>query len=225
MVAFLIVSSIFMYVSPFGEELKGNDVDYKSYNLKDIPEYSGKPYVVINNNVPLFDDKDKSRGEFEDYSRLDKIGRCGPGFVNVSKKTMPDYERGRIGMIKPSGWHTVKYDIVEGKYLYNRCHLIGFQLSGENANPNNLITCTRYMNVVGMLYFENLVADYVLETGNHVLYRVTPVFEGDNLLANGVLMEGYSLEDEGKGISFYVYVYNVQDGIDIDYKTGESSLK
>ena len=197
----------------------------QSYNIGQIPEYSGKAYVTINNNKPKFKEEDKTTKSFEKYSNLDSLNRCGAAYANVSKETMPTEERGRIGMIKPSGWHTVKYNNVDGKYLYNRCHLIGYQLTGENANEKNLITCTRYMNTVGMLEFENKVANYVKETNNHVLYRVTPIFEGNNLLASGTQMEAYSVEDQGKGISFNVYVYNIQEGITIDYKTGESKLK
>lgn len=156
---------------------------------------------------------------------MDKLGRCGVAFANIGLDLMPTEERGYIGNIKPSGWHTVKYDIVDGKYLYNRCHLIGYQLTSENANEKNLITCTRYMNTVGMLGFENEVAEYIKKTGNHVLYRVTPMYEGNNLLASGVNIEALSVEDKGKGIQFNVYVYNVQDGILIDYSDGSSSLK
>jgi len=197
----------------------------QSYNIGQIPEYSGKAYVIINNNKPNFKEEDKTTKSFEKYSNLDSLNRCGVAYANVSKETMPTEERGRIGMIKPSGWHTVKYNNVDGKYLYNRCHLIGYQLTGENANEKNLITCTRYMNTVGMLEFENKVANYVKETNNHVLYRVTPIFEGNNLLASGTQMEAYSVEDQGKGISFNVYVYNIQKGITIDYKTGDSQLE
>ena len=197
----------------------------QSYNIGQIPEYSGKAYVTINNNKPNFKEEDKTTKSFEKYSNLDSLNRCGVAYANVSKETMPTEERGRIGMIKPSGWHTVKYNNVDGKYLYNRCHLIGYQLTGENANEKNLITCTRYMNTVGMLEFENKVANYVKETNNHVLYRVTPIFEGNNLLASGTQMEAYSVEDQGKGISFNVYVYNIQEGITIDYKTGDSKLE
>ena len=195
-----------------------------SYSVDNVPEYNGEKYVIINDNKPNFNEKDKNTTSFETYSDLDYLNRCGPAYANVSKKTMPTEERGKIGMIKPSGWHTVKYDIVEGKYLYNRCHLIGYQLTGENANEKNLITCTRQTNAETMLEFENKVADYVKETDNHVLYRVTPVFEDENLLASGIQIEAYSVEDSGKGISFNVYIYNVQDGITIDYKTGESKL-
>ncbi len=197
----------------------------KSYAIDAIPEYNKNNYVVINNNEPLFTDEDKEKKEIEVYSNLDILGRAGVAYAKVSKDTMPTEERKSIGMIKPSGWHTVKYENVDGKYLYNRCHLIGFQLTGENANEKNLITCTRQMNTVGMLEFENKVAEYVKKTNNHVLYRVTPVYKDNNLLASGVLMEAYSLEDEGRGIKFYVYVYNVQDGITIDYKTGDSELQ
>ena len=195
----------------------------QSYDIDDIPRYSGKAYVVINDNEPFFEEKDMKTSSFEKYSKLDYLGRCGVAFANIGDDLMPWGEkRGNIGMVKPSGWHTVKYDNVEGKYLYNRCHLIGFQLTGENANEKNLITCTRQMNTEGMLDFENDVADYIKDTGNHVLYRVTPVFDGSNLLASGVLMEALSVEDNGKGVKFNVFVYNVQDGISIDYKTGES---
>ncbi len=191
--------------------------------LEDVPEYSGEPYVVLNENEPDFSEKDLTEESFETYSELDSLGRCGVAFANVGVDLMPTKERGSIGQVKPTGWHTAKYDNVEGKYLYNRCHLIGHQLSGEDANKKNLITGTRYMNVDGMLPFENMVADYVKETNNHVLYRVTPVFEGDNLVASGVQMEALSVEDGGEGVSFNVYVYNIQPGVSIDYETGESS--
>lgn len=204
--------------------IEKNSVIIPSYALEDIPEYSGQPYVILNNNVPDFEDKDKITESFEIYNSLDTLGRCTVAYANVSIYTMPDEERGSIGSVKPTGWHTVKYDIVDGKYLYNRCHLIGYQLTGENANEKNLITCTRYMNTKGMLVFENMVAEYVKKTENHVLYRVTPIYEGDNLLATGVQMEAYSVEDAGFGIMFNVFVYNVQEGIEIDYKTGESKL-
>lgn len=192
--------------------------------LSELPEYSGELYVEINGNEPDFPKEEWTEESFEQYAELDGLGRCGTAYASVGTDLMPTEKRGSIGQVKPTGWQTVKYDIVDGKYLYNRCHLIGYQLSGENANEKNLITGTRYMNVEGMLPFENMVADYVKETGNHVLYRVTPVFEGDNLLADGVQMEAFSVEDEGDGISFHVYVYNVQPGIEIDYATGESSL-
>lgn len=189
-----------------------------------IPSYDNEPYKEVNNNKPTFTDSEKELTEKEEYSDLDSLGRVGVAFALVSKSTMPTTKRGSIGMIKPAGWHTVKYDFVDGKYLYNRCHLIAHQLTGENANPKNLMTCTRSMNVDGMLPFENKVANYIKETNNHVLYRVTPVFDGDNLVANGAYMEAYSIEDKGK-LSFNVYVYNVQKGVAIDYKTGESKLE
>ncbi len=193
-----------------------------SYNLESIPEYTGDPYVVINENDPFFTESDFTEEAFETYSDLDELGRCGAAFANVGKETMPTEERGQIGMIKPSGWQTVKYDCVDGKYLYNRCHLIGYQLSAENANEKNLITGTRYLNVSGMLPFENKVADYIKETGNHVLYRVTPIYQEKNLVASGVLMEAQSVEDDT--VKFCVYCYNVQPDVQIDYATGKSSL-
>lgn len=189
-----------------------------------IPAYDGGAYVVINGGVPFFTADELARGVFEEYSELDALGRCGAAFANICPELMPTEERGTIGKIRPTGWHTVKYDVIADKYLYNRCHLIGYQLAGENANEKNLITGTRYLNMEGMLAWENLVADYVKETGNHVLYRVTPYFEGDNLVAKGVLMEGYSVEDNGAGVCFNVFCYNVQPGIVIDYATGESAL-
>lgn len=192
--------------------------------LNNLPDYSGEAYVELNDNVPDFSKKDMTSKAFEKYSELDDLGRCGVAYANVCTETMPTEERGNIGIIKPSGWQTVKYDNVDGKYLYNRCHLIGYQLTAENANEKNLITGTRYLNVEGMLPFENLVADYVEETDNHVLYRVTPIFKGDNLLASGVQIEAYSVEDKGKGVSFNVYCYNVQPGITIDYTNGDSKL-
>ena len=195
-----------------------------SYTIQEIPEYNGQNYIVINNNEPEFNENDLSTESFERYSSQDYLGRCQVAYASIGIDLMPTSERGSIGSVKPTGWHTVKYDIVDGKYLYNRCHLIGHQLSGENANPENLITCTRQMNVEGMLPFENKIADYVKETGNHVMYRVTPIYDGNNLLASGVHMEAFSVEDNGKGIKFNVYVYNVQDGIKIDYSDGSSSL-
>lgn len=197
---------------------------YESFSVDDIPSFQGVAYIEINDNNPFFDEYDLTTSSFETYSPLDELGRCGVAYANVGQDIMPEAERGSIGQIKPSGWHTVKYDCVDGKYLYNRCHLIGYQLTGENANEENLITGTRYLNIEGMLPFENMVADYVQETNNHVLYRVTPIFEGENLLANGVLMEGYSVEDQGEDVCFCVYAYNVQPGIIIDYRTGDSSL-
>lgn len=187
-----------------------------------IPEYSGNPYVELNGNVPYFTDEELSTTAFELYSELDSLGRCGACYANICKEIMPTEERGSIGMVKPTGWHTVKYDCITDRYLYNRCHLIGYQLAGENANEKNLITGTRYLNVDGMLPFENEVADYVDETDNHVLYRVTPVFSDDNLVASGVIVEAKSVEDKGAGVQFNVYCYNVQPGISIDYIDGQS---
>ena len=196
-----------------------------SFSLSDVPAYSGKAYISVNGNVPYFTAAELTTTSFETYSDLDTLGRCGVTYACIGQDLMPTKERGSIGMVKPTGWHTVRYDdLVDGKYLYNRCHLIGYQLTGENANTKNLITGTRYLNIEGMLPFENMVADYIQETNNHVLYRVTPIFEGNNLLANGVLMEGYSVEDKGAGVSYCVFAYNVQPGIEIDYATGENKL-
>ena len=194
-------------------------------DLESIPPFSGEPYVALADNVPSFLPGEMTTSSYEVYSPLDGLGRCGAASACVGVDLMPTEERESIGQVKPSGWQTVKYDCVDGKYLYNRCHLIGFQLTGENANKQNLITGTRYMNVDGMLPFENMVADYVKETGNHVLYRVTPIYDGDALVAGGVQMEALSVEDKGTGISFNVYVYNVQPGVEIDYATGESWLE
>lgn len=186
--------------------------------------YNGKPYAVINDNNPDFTEADMTTASFESYGELDGLGRCTTAFANIGKELMPTEKRGSIGEVKPTGWQTVKYDNVDGKYLYNRCHLIGYQLTGENVNVKNLITGTRYLNVEGMLPFENMVADYIKETNNHVLYRVKPVFAGDNLVASGVQMEAKSVEDNGDGILFNVYCFNAQPGIAIDYATGDSHL-
>lgn len=191
-----------------------------SVSLDDIPSFSGSPYVVVNDNVPFFDPSDRVTDVFETYSDLDSLGRCGVAYANVCAELMPNEDRESISDVKPSGWKNKKYDFVDGGYLYNRCHLIGFQLTGENANPENLITGTRYMNVEGMLPFENMVADFVKETQYHVLYRVTPVFQGDDLVCSGVLMEAQSVEDDG--VQFCVYCYNVQPGVQIDYVTGDN---
>lgn len=195
-----------------------------SATISDIPAYSGKAYIEINENKPNFSASDLTTTSFEKYSPLDELGRCGVAFANVGTDIMPTSERESISSVKPTGWQTVKYDSISGKYLYNRCHLIGFQLTAENANELNLITGTRYLNVDGMLPFENMVADYVKETNNHVLYRVTPVFEGNDLVAKGVQIEAMSVEDNGEGIEFNVFIYNVQPGITIDYSTGNSAL-
>lgn len=189
-----------------------------SFSLDDIPDYNGSPYVVINNNIPDFDTSDYTTTSFEKYSDLDYLGRCGVAYACIGKDIMPTEEREDLDY-EPTGWIRARYD---GEYLYNRCHLIGFQLTGENDNERNLMTGTRYLNIEGMLDFENEVADYVAETNNHVLYRVTPVFEGENLLASGVQMEAYSVEDNGNGIEFNVYCYNVQPNVEIDYATGNS---
>lgn len=193
-----------------------------AFSLREIPAYSGTPYTEVNGNKPYFTEAELTTQSFETYSELDSLGRCGMAYANVGQDLMPTEPRGEIGAVKPTGWHLVKYDNVDGKYLYNRCHLIAYMLAAENANPQNLITGTRYLNVQGMLPFETKVCDYVKNTGNHVLYRVTPIFDGDNLLADGVLMEAYSVEDAGEGISFCVFAYNVQPGIGIDYATGDN---
>ena len=190
--------------------------------LEDVPAFSGAPYVELDGNQPAFSEAERTAESFETYSALDELGRCGPAFACIGQDLMPTQERESISQVRPTGWQNAEYDFVDGGYLYNRCHLIGFQLTGENANERNLITGTRYMNVEGMLPFENMVADYVKETGNHVLYRVTPVFEAEELVARGVQMEAWSVEDEGDGVCFNVYVYNNQPGVEIDYRTGES---
>ena len=233
-VAIICVLISFLYGDHIFNEVNSNNVISTQANttieqsntnisIADIPEYTDKIYININNNVPYFEENDYTIESFERYSNLDSLGRCGVAFANISKETMPPEgdERGSISSVKPTGWEQAKYD---GEYLYNRCHLIGYQLSDENANELNLITGTRYFNVEGMLPFENKVADYINENvNNHVLYRVTPVFDGNNLLATGVEMEAYSVEDNGQGICFNVFVYNVQPGVTIDYATGESS--
>lgn len=198
--------------------------DAVTITIDEVPVYSGDPYVVINDNEPSFSSEELESDSFESYGELDDLGRCTIAFANLSKELMPQGERGSIGQVKPSGWQTVRYDSVDGKYLYNRCHLIGWQLSGENANERNLITGTRYMNTEGMLPFENMVADHIKETDGHVLYRVTPIFVEDELVARGVQMEAYSIEDAGASICFNVFVYNVQPGIEIDYSDGSSRL-
>lgn len=226
------ISKLFMLVLLGGIIFYYKDDIYRyTYSLIDndksnieFPLYDGNSYVIVNDNIPYFTEEDYTTISFEEYSNLDSLGRCGTAFANISIDLMPTTERESIGMIKPSGWNQAKYEQIDGKYLYNRCHLIGYQLTGENANEKNLITCTRSMNTKGMLQFENMVANYIKSTNNHVLYRVTPVFEGNNLLATGVEIEAYSVEDKGKGIMFNVFVYNIEDGIIIDYKTGESKL-
>lgn len=225
----LVVLLILIGISTFfGKDIINNDKEVNSNissyaNISEIPEYNEKIYVEINNNKPYFKEEEYITNSFETYSELDSLGRCGVAYANISKETMPreGEERENISSITPTGWKQEKYD---GEYLYNRCHLIGYQLSSENANECNLITGTRYFNVEGMLPFENEVADYIEKNeNNHVLYRVTPIFENDNLLAKGVEIEAYSVEDNGKGICFNVFVYNIQPGIDIDYRTGDNS--
>lgn len=210
----VILGLSFLYQTYFGTG--------KVISLENIPAYSGEAYVAINNNKPFFTEADYTATSYETYSPLDGLGRCGPAEACVGQDLMPTEERGSISSVKPSGWQVAKYDFVDGKYLYNRCHLIGYQLTAENANRQNLITGTRYLNVTGMLPFENMVADYIHETGNHVLYRVTPMFSGTDLVAEGVLMEAWSVEDSGEGICFNVYCYNVQPGVTIDYATGDN---
>ncbi|MDD8048604.1 MAG: DNA/RNA non-specific endonuclease [Thomasclavelia sp.] len=194
-----------------------------TFDVSSVPAFSGKAYVAINNNNPYFTKSDYTTTSFEKYSSLDSLGRCSFAYACVGKDIMPTTKRGSIGSVKPTGWQTIKYDSVDGKYLYNRCHLLAYELTGENANNQNLITGTRYLNINGMLPFENMIADHIKEVNDHVMYRVTPIFEGNNLVASGVLMEGYSVEDNGAAIKFCVYVYNVQPGITIDYSNGNSS--
>ena len=195
-----------------------NQVD----NSNIVLEYDGAPYVVINNNIPEFNEQEISNTSWETYGALDDYGRCTTCTASIGIDLMPEDDRGDIAKVKPTGWIQAKYDCINGKYLYNRCHLIGFQLTGENANDHNLITGTRYLNIEGMLPFENMVAQYVKETHNHVLYRVIPDFHGDEMVARGVYMQGYSEEDNGEGICFNIYCFNVQPGIEINYQTGES---
>ena len=219
-----IISGLFSLVLLLGLYWYYQQPAAETVDLSAIPAYSGSPFVAVDDNRPAFAEEDFTDEAFEYYSPLDALGRCGVAYANVGPELMPTEEREGIGQVKPSGWQTVKYDVVDGKYLYNRCHLIGYQLTGENANKQNLITGTRYLNVEGMLPFENVVAEYIEETGNHVLYRVTPVYEGADLVARGVQIEAMSVEDEGFGVCFNVYVYNVQPGVEIDYATGESGL-
>ncbi len=204
---------------------QGNPVkDYTGTVPVGEKEYETASYIVLDDNIPSFTKEELAREPFEYYSDLDYLGRCGPATAMISKDLMPTEERGGIGQVKPTGWHTVKYDVVNGKYLYNRCHLIGYQLTGENANEKNLMTGTRFLNVEGMLPFEDMVAEYIRYTGRHVLYRVTPIYEGENLLASGVQMEAFSVEDNGQGICFNVYICNAQPGVIINYANGESHL-
>lgn len=205
-------------------DTSGIQVSAEAVSIEDIPGYDGYPYIVINGNIPAFTEDELASDTFEEYGSLDDLGRCTQAFALVGKETMPTEKRGNISGVHPTGWHNDRYTFVDGDILYNRCHLLGFQLTGENANKNNLITGTRYMNVQGMLPFEEDIASYVRETGDHVLYRVTPIFEGDDLLAQGVQMEAFSVEDDGAGICFNVFCYNVQPGVIIDYATGDNHL-
>ncbi len=204
------------------DSVSGTQTD--GFSLADVPAYAGSPYVTVNGNVPYFTEEDLTTDSYESYSDLDDLGRCGPAEASVGQDLMPTEERGDIHEIHPTGWHSTKYDFIDGENLYNRCHLIAHKLTGEDANEKNLITGTRYLNNEGMTDFEDMVYDYVKETDNHVLYRVTPVFEGDNLLADGVLMEAESVEDEGDSVLYCVFVYNVQPGVIIDYATGDNHL-
>ena len=213
-VLLIVISAVRWYLAPPAE----------TYSMENIPPYDGTPYVVINDNQPSFTEEDLTDSSYEFYSDLDYLGRCGVTEACIGRDLMPTEKRGDISSVKPTGWVQNQYDFVDGKSLWNRCHLIGFQLAGENANECNLITGTRYLNVDGMLPFENLVADYVKETDNHVLYRVTPAFQGTELVARGVQMEAYSVEDSGDGVCFNVFCYNVQPGVEIDYATGDNWL-
>lgn len=198
---------------------------FTGITAEDIPEYSGHAYVEVNNNAPFFTESEITTSAFEEYGEFDRYGRCTACTACIGNELMPKEERGEIYTVEPTGWQHIEFDFIEGGTLYNRCHLIGFQLTGENANANNLITGTRYMNVDGMLPFENEVATYINDTGNHVLYRVTPIFKDNELVARGVEMEAYSVEDKGEGVCFNVFCYNVQPGVEIDYKTGNAKKK
>lgn len=218
----VLVLSLLLSGCELGLPQENQQASAVSVSLEEVPAYSGSPYVELGGNQPGFSLEERTTDSFETYSTLDALGRCGPAYACIGQDLMPTEDRESISSVRPTGWVQAEYDFVEGGSLYNRCHLIGFQLTGENANEENLITGTRYMNVEGMLPFENMVADYIKETGNHVLYRAIPIFEGENLVASGVVMEAFSVEDEGEGVCFHVYVYNVQPGVEIDYATGES---
>lgn len=218
----VLVLSLLLSGCELGLPQENQQASAVSVSLEEVPAYSGSPYVELDGNLPGFSLEERATDSFETYSTLDVLGRCGPAYACIGQDLMPTENRESISSVHPTGWVQAEYDFVEGGSLYNRCHLIGFQLTGENANEENLITGTRYMNVEGMLPFENMVADYIKETGNHVLYRAAPIFEGENLVASGVVMEALSVEDEGEGVCFHVYVYNVQPGVEIDYATGES---
>lgn len=218
----VLVLSLLLSGCELGLPQENQQASAVSVSLEEVPAYSGSPYVELDGNLPGFSLEERTTDSFETYSTLDALGRCGPAYACIGQDLMPTEDRESISSVRPTGWVQAEYDFVEGGSLYNRCHLIGFQLTGENANEENLITGTCYMNVEGMLPFENMVADYIKETGNHVLYRAAPIFEGENLVASGVVMEAFSVEDEGEGVCFHVYVYNVQPGVEIDYATGES---
>lgn len=218
----VLVLSLLLSGCELGLPQENQQASAVSVSLEEVPAYSGSPYVELDGNLPGFSLEERTTDSFETYSTLDALGRCGPAYACIGQDLMPTEDRESISSVRPTGWIQAEYSFVDGGSLYNRCHLIGFQLTGENANEENLITGTRYMNVEGMLPFENMVADYIKETGNHVLYRAAPIFEGENLVASGVVMEALSVEDEGEGVCFHVYVYNVQPGVEIDYATGES---
>lgn len=218
----VLVLSLLLSGCELGLPQENQQASAVSVSLEEVPAYSGSPYVELDGNQPGFSLEERTTDSFETYSTLDALGRCGPAYACIGQDLMPTEDRESISSVHPTGWVQAEYSFVDGGSLYNRCHLIGFQLTGENANEENLITGTRYMNVEGMLPFENMVADYIKETGNHVLYRAIPIFEGENLVASGVVMEAFSVEDEGEGVCFHVYVYNVQPGVEIDYATGES---
>lgn len=217
----LVLSAVMIWEAFFSAIPVNHDA---SFSLSDVPAYTSLPYVEVNHNIPFFTEEELKSDEYESYSELDYLGRCGPAMAMIGIDIMPTKNRESISMVKPTGWHLAKYDFIDGKYLYNRCHLIAYELSGENANMQNLITGTRYMNVEGMQPFEDKTAWYILRTGNHVLYRCTPIFEGDNLVVTGVLIEARSIEDSGEGICFNVFCYNVQPNIKIDYHTGDHQL-
>lgn len=222
----VIILGTFVYRNYIKKEIKESKVtNIVGLDINNLPEYKGKPYVVINNNEPNFEKSELVTKSFEKYSELDSLKRCGVADSIIGKDLMPTSKRENISSVKPSGWKSIKYNGIDGKSLYNRCHLIGFQLAGENANKRNLITGTRYLNTKGMLPFENMIADYVKETNHHVRYRVTPIFVGNELVARGVQMEAISIEDNGKAVKFNVYCFNVQLNIEIDYKTGNSRKK
>lgn len=220
----VLILALFIYLGYSELNKKEIQAPIKSYEKSNIPDYTNESYIYINNNEPNFSDEDKNREVFEEYSDLDDLGRCGVAFANLAYELMPTEPRGNISYIKPSGWRISKYDWIEGEYLFNRCHLIAYSLAGENDNVKNLITCTRYLNATTMQNFEIEIANYIRKTRNHVLYRVTPVFEGENLIAKGVQMEAYSIEDNGKGIKFNIFAYNIEPNVEIDYLNGENHL-